>query len=395
MADLLSKPKRLLTDDLYVKSSVEMRKYEDMLFSYLVSYVPNCYYLEGARHTFWGELLKNVAKELARLEVKWYQTQNNKDLRRMNPVDIHREFAQTLYVTSAYPSETQSDLEYAAMIVSLYEAFRSGAKVSSLEKIIKAYTGESLVVEELFRKIGSYYDQSDRNSLLVSFNASTESGNLAKLKILTDTLADALQRAKPAHVGITLNTVLGLDENLRSRIKGIKDHINSVGNPLLSIHLMLVEEAPLDPLLYQGPNMLDTPNTGLQTHLVFQWYKNGVAIQDATSPEYTTPELNLNDHQNVYTVRVNNGSASLLSSPATVNVITTGDLPDAPASGLPTSFENIEITRQPQSASVHVGDTLTLSVSAKTTDPVPGILSPRLRTSWEIKRDIANVSDVD
>jgi len=54
--------------------------------------------------------------------------------------------------------------------------------------------------------------------------------------------------------------------------------------------------------------------------LVYQWYKNGVAINGATSSTYTTPSTSLADSGSVYTVTVSNVAGSMTSNGATLTV---------------------------------------------------------------------------
>lgn len=77
--------------------------------------------------------------------------------------------------------------------------------------------------------------------------------------------------------------------------------------------------------------------TGTADPLKYQWLRNGVAINDATNPTYTTPTLSLDDIGSVaYTVRVSAGPAFKLSDPAILVVS------EPPAAPLTTYFERVK-----------------------------------------------------
>jgi hypothetical protein len=54
--------------------------------------------------------------------------------------------------------------------------------------------------------------------------------------------------------------------------------------------------------------------------LIYQWFKNGVAIPGATSSSYTTPPTVAGDTGSVFTVSVSNSAGSATSGPATLTV---------------------------------------------------------------------------
>ena len=55
--------------------------------------------------------------------------------------------------------------------------------------------------------------------------------------------------------------------------------------------------------------------------LKYQWMKNGIAISGATSAAYTTPPVSLGDDQSRFAVVVSNGSGSVASASAVLNVL--------------------------------------------------------------------------
>src|SRR5450755_3473658 len=54
--------------------------------------------------------------------------------------------------------------------------------------------------------------------------------------------------------------------------------------------------------------------------LTYQWFKNGVAINDATSSSYTTPPTVAVDTGSLFTITVTDSAGSVTSLPATLNV---------------------------------------------------------------------------
>ena len=90
--------------------------------------------------------------------------------------------------------------------------------------------------------------------------------------------------------------------------------------------------------------------------LSYQWSKNGVAINGATSASYTTPATALADTGSVFTVEVSNSAGGQMSNSAVLTVTATAVAPT--------------ITTQPQNQSVQVGSTATFSVVASGTAPL-------------------------
>ncbi len=98
--------------------------------------------------------------------------------------------------------------------------------------------------------------------------------------------------------------------------------------------------------------------TGVGT-LNYQWYKNGTAINGATSTSYTTPSATSTDSGSVFKVTVTNAAGTVTSNPATLTVTASSAIvnPHAPV-----------ITSQPVSQTIPVGQTATFNVAA-TGDP--------------------------
>jgi len=89
--------------------------------------------------------------------------------------------------------------------------------------------------------------------------------------------------------------------------------------------------------------------------LNFQWQKNGVPINGATSSSYTTPATSTSDNGAQFTVVVSNSRGSITSSAATLTVDAAAVAPS--------------ITAEPASQTVTAGQTASFSVTAAGTAP--------------------------
>lgn len=237
-----------LADSLYFPARYALYQQERLSFSNVLSAVPNYYYTQAYETSTFGAMLQAVAREQARLE--WYYQYDvvTRDPKKLYPHDAKRQYAGPLFISRNYPSNDQTDSAYRDMVVGLIAAFRKGATAPAIADVIKAYTGQNFYVEELYRQIGksSYYDQSDRNAIRVSVYANSRSGyNTVQANTLSQDLYDAVDLAKPAHVGINLTSIFGLDENIGENIGRITDQ--------LQIRMQLVEEEQLEPMLTLGP----------------------------------------------------------------------------------------------------------------------------------------------
>jgi hypothetical protein len=88
--------------------------------------------------------------------------------------------------------------------------------------------------------------------------------------------------------------------------------------------------------------------------MTFQWYKDGVAIENATTPNYTIASVALSDAGS-YTVKISNSVGDVTSNPAVLTV--TAPVPPS-------------ITTQPQDKTVEFGANFTLTVAAEGTAPL-------------------------
>ena len=237
-----------LPDDVYFPARYALYSQEQLTFANILAAVPNYFYTEAYETSTYGVMLQAVAKEQARMEWRYQYDVVSRNPQVLYPHDMKRQWAGPLFVSRSYPTASQTDSEYRNMLVGLIAAFRKGATASAIADVIKAYTGQTFYVEELYRQIGksSYYDQSDRNAIRVSVYANARSGyNNAQVNTLSQDLYDAIDLAKPAHVGINLTSIFGLDENIGVLVTGITDQ--------LQIRMQLVEGDQLEPMLTLGP----------------------------------------------------------------------------------------------------------------------------------------------
>jgi hypothetical protein len=218
-------------DELYLRSREDLLLYEDARFNSLILALAN-FYVPRNDQNIWGQFLRAVSMELARLEYNLSYQLVNKDPKFLTPPDARRRWADPLFISQTYPHTEQFDagtfvdsttslqfpVGYRDMLVDLLEAYNEGTTTKAISDVIFAYTGKTIVVEELYQKIGNFYDQSDRNALRVSVNVGgddplSDIQNLNQLQQIVHSLYGAIDLAKPAHVGMELTTIFGTDEN--------------------------------------------------------------------------------------------------------------------------------------------------------------------------------------
>ncbi|QYM77935.1 immunoglobulin domain-containing protein [Horticoccus luteus] len=110
---------------------------------------------------------------------------------------------------------------------------------------------------------------------------------------------------------------------------------------------------PVGATVNEGGTVTLTVGVTGSAPFTYQWQKDNVALTAATSASLTLSNVTVGDSGS-YTVTVTNGGGSVTSSPAVVGV-----------NGTPPSFST-----QPQSATITVGDTITLTGSASGTTPL-------------------------
>ena len=381
----------LQADAALALSPVDLELFERAAYAALRSFIPD-FYRDGREDTLWGLHLRGIASQMARLDHRNHYNIYGSDPALLNAADLLRRFGGPLYLNRNYPGKTQYDQDFKAMVLKLLEAYREGAKASSIEKVIQAFTGESFGVEELFRSIGTYYDVSDRHAIRIGVRvAQAQEGitqnvaqDVARVRDLVVDLYTAIDLCKPAHVGINLTTVMGLDEDIAARVAAITDELRII---------MLLEEAePGEPMLHQAPFLnKNTPDTGLAPsilELTYQWFRNDTEIPGATGPDLVLTSVAMDDDGAVYHVRVSDPLLGVSwSERATLTVSPTGTTPlpkttpnAAPQVG-PTGTLIFPV--QPFSRSVVEGAQVLFSVSVRNATQA-GLLSPRLNRVWEI-----------
>ncbi len=118
------------------------------------------------------------------------------------------------------------------------------------------------------------------------------------------------------------------------------------------IYPVFINTQPSDTSVYPGQTARFSVAAGGTQPITFQWYRNDVAIDNATSSSYTTGVLSLADDGAEYYVVATNSTGSVESNHA---VLTVADEP-------------INITTQPQNQSVVVGNIANFSVTASGTN---------------------------
>lgn len=208
-------------DLLYLRSREDLLRYEDARFNSLIQAIADFYSTRNDQ-SIWGNFLRALAIELAKLDFDYSYDLVNKDPSLLTPPDIRRRWAAPLYVSSNWPAPGQFDTQYKQMLVELITAYKMGTTVEAIQDVIKAYTGIDIQVVELYKLIGNgIFDESDRNAISVSVqvggagsNPLTTVTSLAQLQIIVQSLYNAIALAKPAHVGLEFTTVFGEGEDL-------------------------------------------------------------------------------------------------------------------------------------------------------------------------------------
>src|SRR5277367_6516968 len=208
-------------DLLYLRSREDLLRYEDARFNSLIQAVADFYSTRNDQ-SIWGNFLRALAIELAKLDYDYSYDLVNKDPSLLTPPDIRRRWAAPLYVSSNWPAPGQFDTQYKEMLVQLIDAYRMGTTVEAIQDVIEAYTGINIQVIELYKLIGNgIYDESDRNAISVSVqvggagsNPLTTVTSLSQLQLIVQSLYNAIALAKPAHVGLEFTTIFGEGETL-------------------------------------------------------------------------------------------------------------------------------------------------------------------------------------
>ena len=137
-----------------------------------------------------------------------------------------------------------------------------------------------------------------------------------------------------------------------------------------------INTQPADQLAPVGYPATFTVGADGEPPLTYQWQRNGVTIQDATSASYTTPVVALSDNGATYRCVITNPFGNTTSRAAVLTVTT--KQPPVPTITLPAPNTYYE-----------AGDTITFSGSAVdghdivTGDPQDGVLGPSAFT-WQV-----------
>jgi len=367
-----------MANNAYDKSRTELIKYEDSEFANLIADVPD-FYTSKNDQTIWGSYLRNIAKELARLEYAHAYDIVGKDMRYLTPADIKRQWGDPLFISKNYPSSSQYDLDYKNLAIALQKAFIQGATVSAIEAVLSAYTGQIVQVEELFKNIGKTSDISDRNRMSITVRGigqapiESATSNAANLQTITSDLYGAIDMAKPAHVGVDLIVTIGPVEKISELITGRYGITDT-----LRIIAVMTENPEQDPL-YIAP-FLDSshPDTGLA---------GGTVV-------YVSPiSGDVKQVVNVYGVGFTNVvNVTLNGTSAEFAILGDRQLVMTVPSGAKTGF--IVMT---DNANNTISSNIPFIVQTGpiTYMPTPGIVSPSINRVWEIKDDKTDVLNLD
>ena len=254
-------------DTLYTPDRESLLPYEDARFNGLMSKVPNCY-SPLTDYAIWGAFVRAAAQEMARMEYLYTYSLVSLEPQYLTPPDIQRKFAAPLFINKSYPNAAQTDQDYKAMLVALLPAYRMGTTLEAIVAVIKAYTGQTVNVEELYTEIGTngVHDY-DRNTLRLSMNGATASGTnplsaivaAAWIQTISQDLVTAISLAKPAHIGLDYSVVFGSSENMAAKIEAMTD--------TLAILFEGYEPPPLPEVFTQAPlENLTSPDTRLSAY---------------------------------------------------------------------------------------------------------------------------------
>src|SRR5271163_637848 len=139
-------------DLLYQKTREQLLPYEDARLNSLLQAVAD-FYVTRNDQSIWGNFLRGLAIELAKLDYDYSYDLVNKDPSLLTPPDIRRRWAAPLYISGNSPSPSQFDTQYKQMLVSLLTAYKEGITVEAIQDVILAYTGISIEVIELYKEI--------------------------------------------------------------------------------------------------------------------------------------------------------------------------------------------------------------------------------------------------
>jgi hypothetical protein len=360
-------------DILYLKSREQLLVYEDARMAGLCQAIAN-FYITRNDQTKFGEFLRAVAIELAKLEYDYAYDLANKNPKYLTPPDIKRRWQSPLFIGSDYPSAGQTDMAYRSLIQNLLLAFQQGPTVTGISDVISAFTQQPSQVQELYKLIGQGYPVSARNTLQVAINLTNDNisgsvNSINQLQTITTDLYTALNYAKPAHVLISFSTIFAENESM--------EEIYSTESDSLIISFQLTE-APSETMFTLAPYLNpDSPDTPLSAYgeLVGSVFTKLIttaawtALPTAFQGEYTGPV------SGQYTLNVNNYTDVALTSGPGI-----------------TAAAYAALTTPEQAAYTLGADSNYYPFTGKISQAV-GVLSPDLNTAWEISGDELNGLD--
>jgi hypothetical protein len=393
-------------DSGYWKSRAELINYEQAAFAALRSGVPNCY-RDAVDNTAWGWILHALARRIGATDYldQYHLIARNPAL--LTPPDLLRQMVPFLPLGQDYPNNNQFDLDFKTMVLRLLKAYRQGARLPALAAVIEAFTGadpSTFSVTEMYTLIGTPgVDCSYRNTIRIEVpiggTSSSDSLFTASPNLIQD-IYQALAATKAAHVGIELIGVFPRAENVSSLISNIRDSFRII--------MAMQDGAPEGPWLtltpYYDPTSPDTRLApGQDLDLTYQWFKNGVAIEGATSAALNVTAALVGagpTETNIYYVVITDptlGNAYSMQIPMLVSADTVSPLPYALPAQPPVdpSISNLAVSQQPMSFSVTEGQDVILTVSATNAGWL-GLLVPTRHPQWVIKSDawVAHMPDV-
>src|SRR5271170_8422388 len=118
-------------DLLYNRSRTDLLRYEDARLNSLIQAIA-AFYSTRNDQSIWGNFLRALAIELAKLDYYYSYDLVNKDPSLLTPPDIRRRWAAPLYISGNFPSPGQFDTQYKQMLVQLISAYQEGTTVKAI-----------------------------------------------------------------------------------------------------------------------------------------------------------------------------------------------------------------------------------------------------------------------
>jgi len=380
-------------DRAYQLTRAELADYEYAAFDALRAGVPDCYRDSGP-DTHWGAILSDLSQHMARLDHADHYAMFGTDPNQLNPADILRVVAPFLPIGHDYPDLLASDLEFKDMVLNLVRAYRYGARLPALGKVIEAFIGTSqaYTVTEMYTQIGKAagIDVSYRNTIQVYVPLGGSGASITNTPNMLQNISAALAKAKCAHIGISLIGKFPVAEDFSGYLRGIKDDYKFImklrdGN-MQADTLYLAPYAP-------PTHTVLAPDHGLI--LAYQWYRNGIAIPGEDGPTLTLPTTAADEGTATYCVHVIDPLlGEVWSKQIPLQVIPEGTpmpWPPAPTPEPHPPTNGLIVVRHPMARVVTTGTEVVLDVEVANVATI-GTLYPFAPRPWTIATDRA-ISD--